>query len=106
MYKVNRIKMVNSCIVRIPKDKGESLEEMLRRCTANSEPIEATAPMIYTEESTGVQAECDPRTDRFELALDAIDKYQKSEIASGTNTTKEERTKEQDNAPTPAYNEK
>lgn len=71
----------NTQIERVPESRGESLEEMVRRCTANNEPIDATAPMIYTEKSKGVLAETDIRTDRMELALDAIDKFQKSEIA-------------------------
>lgn len=63
-----------------PKDLGESIEEMVRRITANNEPIDATAPMIYTEKAEEVMPEYDIRTDRQELALDAIEKVQKSEI--------------------------
>lgn len=77
----NKIGMVKSCITREPVESGESLEEMVRRCTATNEPIEATAPMIYTEEKDGVQPQYDIRADRFDLALDAIDKYDKSVAA-------------------------
>lgn len=38
-------------------------------------------PTIYTEKKDGVQPEFDIRTDRFEVALDAIDKINQS-IAS------------------------
>ena len=81
MYNNNKIGRVNSQIKRTPTEQGESIEEMLRRCTASNEPIEATAPMIYTEKADGVLPQYDIRTDRTDLALDAIDKYQKSEIA-------------------------
>lgn len=83
---------VKSQIKRECLQEGESLEEMIRRCTESNEPIEATAPMIYTEEADGVQPQYDPRSDRFEIALDAIDKYQKSSAASSAN--KDENGKE------------
>lgn len=81
---------VKTCITRIPTEQGESIEEMVRRATENNEPISATAPMIYTEEADGVRPEYDIRTDRNELALEAIDKYQKSQIAKGTPQIKDE----------------
>lgn len=80
MYK-NKIGRVKTQIHRVPREKGESIEEMIRRCTESNEPIESTAPMIYTEEAAGVQPQYDIRADRFEIALDAVDKYQKSELA-------------------------
>lgn len=83
MYGENKIGKVISDIKREPTDIGESIEEMIRRCTESNEPIEATAPMIYTEEADGVQPQYDIRADRFEIALDAIDKYQASELAKG-----------------------
>lgn len=79
----NEYGCVKTQITRIPTDKGESIEEMVRRCTANNEPIEASAPMIYTEEADGVQPQYDIRTDKFDIALDAIDKYQASQTAKG-----------------------
>lgn len=76
---------VKSQIKRECVQEGESLEEMIRRCTESNEPIEATAPMIYTEEADGVQPQYDPRADRYDIALDAVDKYNKSLIASSEN---------------------
>lgn len=75
---------VTSAIKRKCTLVGESLEEMIRRCTASNEPIDSTAPMIYTEEADGVQPQYDPRADRWEIALDAIDKYNKSRAAEKT----------------------
>lgn len=54
--------------------EGESLERKMERVMANNEPIDQTAPMIYTERKDGVHKECDIRTDRFDVALDATDK--------------------------------
>ena len=68
-------------LVNEPNEEGQSIEEMIRKATATNEPIEANAPMVYTEKAKGVLPETDIRTDRFELAIDAIDKFSKSETA-------------------------
>lgn len=73
-------------------DEAQSIEEMVRQAVANNEPIEATAPMIYTEDAKGVMPEYDIRTDRQEVALDATDKYSKSERAKRENKPTDELT--------------
>lgn len=62
----------------VKPDMGESIEEMLRRTTATKAPIENVAPMIYTERKDGVRPEYNIRTDRFEQAIDVLDKFAKS----------------------------
>ena len=69
-------------IVRMPEEEGLSLEEQIREALAGNEPIEANAPMIYTDRADEVQPEYDIRTDRFDLALEATDKFSKSQRAS------------------------
>ena len=86
---------VQSDIVRECTQEGESIEQMISRCVESNEPIESTAPMIYTEEADGVLPQYDPRTDKTDLALDAIDKYHKSEIARAQEAAKEESAKPQ-----------
>lgn len=81
MYNENSIGHVKSDIKRLPTEIGESIEEMIRRCTETNEPIEASAPMIYTDKDDGVLPQYDIRADRFDIALDAIDKYNASEAA-------------------------
>lgn len=61
--------------------QGESIETKVRRITENNEPITDGAPMIYTERADGVMAGYDIRTDRWELAMKAMDKVNKSIIA-------------------------
>lgn len=85
---------VVSQIKRRPAQKGESIEEMVRRCTESKEPIEAIAPMIYTEKADGVQPQYNIRADRFDIALDAVDKYQKSQIAKQKKTEEETKGEE------------
>lgn len=65
-------------ICREPNEIGESIEEMLRRATENKEAIEARDPMLYTPKADGVRPEYNIRTDRQEIALDAVDKFSKS----------------------------
>ena len=61
--------------------EGESIEQKVERIVNNKEPISDGAPLIYTERKEGVRPETDVRTDRFEIAVDAMDKVAKSKIA-------------------------
>lgn len=74
-------KKYTTSIERNPYEIGESIENKIRRAVNNNEPIKDTAPIIYTEQKDGVLPQFDIRTDRFELALDATNKYDKSERA-------------------------
>lgn len=47
----------------------------------HGEPIKDGAPLVYTERKDGVRPEFDPRTDRFELAVDAMDKVTRDKLA-------------------------
>ena len=58
--------------------EGETIERKVARITLTKEPITDTAPIIYTEKKDGVQPEFDIRTDRFEIAVDAVDKINQS----------------------------
>lgn len=63
---------------------GETLETKVNRIVNNKEPIKDGAPLIYTERKEGVKAEMNIRTDRWELALDAMDKVNADKIAKRT----------------------
>ena len=60
---------------------GEPIEAKIRRITENNEPITDGAPIVYTEKSQGVVAGYDVRTDRFEIAIEAMDRVNASKIA-------------------------
>lgn len=60
---------------------GESIEQKINRIVNNKEPITDGAPLIYTERKDGVVASTNIRTDRFEVAVEAMDKVQKAKIA-------------------------
>lgn len=64
---------------------GETIEVKIEKVTTSKEPIDATAPIIYTEKKDGVLAGYNVRTDRFEVALMAMDKIHRSEVAKVEN---------------------
>lgn len=61
--------------------EGETIEQKVRRITQNQEPITDGAPIIYTERKEGVKPEYDVRTDRFELAVEAMDTVTQQKLA-------------------------
>lgn len=61
--------------------EGEPIEEKIERVVHNGEPIDEGAALVYTERKEGVMAQFNPRSDRFELAVDAMDQVSKSRIA-------------------------
>ena len=62
--------------------EGETIEQKIERITTNKEPIKDGAPLIYTERSKGVDPAHDIRTDRFEIALEAMNHIQASNQAA------------------------
>ena len=61
--------------------EGEPIEAKIRRIVENNEPITDGAPLIYTEKSEGVMAGYNVRTDRFEVAIEAMDTVNASKVA-------------------------
>lgn len=76
MYRRNRI--VESSIETNDSQEGETLEMKIERIVNNKEPITDGAPTIYTERQNGVEPGYDIRTDRFDVAIDAMDKVAKT----------------------------
>lgn len=60
---------------------GVSIERKVEKITESKEPITDGAPLIFSERKEGVIAAYDVRTDRFEIALDAMDKIDASRRA-------------------------
>ncbi|MEM3714429.1 MAG: hypothetical protein QXF82_05715 [Nitrososphaeria archaeon] len=61
--------------------EGESIENKVNRILINKEPITDGAPLIYTKRADGVLPGYNIRTDRFEVAIDAMDKVSKSKLS-------------------------
>lgn len=85
MYK--KQKATKSTLPKINKStQGETIEEKIQRIVNNKEPITDGAPLIYQERKNGVDPACDIRTDRFEIAVEAMDVVSKSMIAKREGT--------------------
>lgn len=54
--------------------EGETIEEKVNRVVNNNEPITDGAPIIFTEKKDGVLPEYNIRTDRWDVALTAMEK--------------------------------
>lgn len=61
--------------------EGVSLENRLEKMLANGEMIKGEAPLIYTGKKEGVQPAYNIRSDRFDIAIDGMDKINKSYTA-------------------------
>ena len=62
--------------------EGETLEQKIDRILTHKEPIkDEGVALIYSERKKGVLPETNVRTDRWEIATDAMDKVAGSKIA-------------------------
>ena len=64
---------------------GESIENKVRRITENNEPITDGAPIIYTNREDGVLPAYNIRTDRWEIAQQAMDAVNQAYLAKSKN---------------------
>lgn len=55
-------------------EKGETLIKKIQRILDENEPLTDGAPMIYTPKQAGVRDDCNVRTDKWALAMNAMDK--------------------------------
>ena len=84
MYKVPYYP--ETSIEECEKLEGESLETKIARMLTNKEPINAEGVnLIYTERKKGVLPETNVRTDRWEIATDAMNAVEKSYKAKREN---------------------
>lgn len=79
MYRTR--KGLTSKLVGVEDYIGDTIEGKVRKIVERKEPITDGAPLIYTERKDGVQPSFNIRTDRFEVAVDAMDAVHKSHIA-------------------------
>ena len=59
--------------MKIQAKEGEWIEEKVRRVVENGEQIEDGDQIVYTERKDGVRPEYNIRTDRWEIAKDAME---------------------------------
>lgn len=71
MYIVGR--KPKSSLKSVEVFEGEWIEEKIERVVSNKEPITDGAPSIFTERKDGVISAYNIRTDRWEIACEAMD---------------------------------
>lgn len=64
---------------------GESIETKVKRITENNEPITDGAPIIYTNRDDGVLPAYNIRTDRWDIAQQAMDAVNQANLAKSKN---------------------
>lgn len=64
---------------------GETIEAKVERITENNEPISDGAPIIYTKREDGVLPAYNIRTDRWEIAQQAMDAVNQANLAKSKN---------------------
>ena len=77
--------------------KGERIETKVERITRNNEPIKDAAESIFDTEQFGINPDTNIRSDRFVIAVETMDKVNRSRVAKRLNDKKDGRTVE-DNA--------
>lgn len=79
MYKFRK---ADKTVMNLDNTKpGETIEEKVQRLIQNKEPIKDGAPIIFTEKSGGVNPAYNIRTDRWEIAVEALGIIEKSRKA-------------------------
>lgn len=68
--------------------EGQSIEEVMRINTANKQQPAAILPEIYQERNEGVDPLCDIRTDKFDMAIEAMDKVTRAHLLASQNKDK------------------
>ena len=74
MKTINKIRVNNFEGMIEITENGETLIKKIQRILDENEPLTDGAPMIYTPKEAGVRDDCNIRTDKWTLAMDAMDK--------------------------------
>lgn len=89
-------------------EKGETLIKKIQRILDENEPLTDGVPMIYTPKQAGVRDDCNIRADKWEIAMNAMDRvnnYKLNEYLkkgeAETTKTAEDQTEEGVTEPNP-----
>lgn len=78
MYKPKKYR--NSTMTGAETYIAESIESKMTRMLNNKEPIKNELPLIHTARTEGVKPEYDIRTDKWEVAAEAMDKITQDKL--------------------------
>lgn len=74
MKTINKIRINNFKGMIKMTEEGETLIKKIQRILDENEPLTDGAPMIYTPKQAGVRDDCNIRTDKWEIAMNAMDR--------------------------------
>ena len=74
MKTINKIRVNNFKGMIEMTENGETLIKKIQRILDENEPLTDGAPMIYTPKQAGVRDDCNVRTDKWALAMEAMDR--------------------------------
>lgn len=80
---MGRIRPKNKGIFSVQEYEGEFIETKCARIINDNQPISDGAPLIYTEKKDGIRPEFNIRTDKWEIAQNAMDAVNKDRFAKG-----------------------
>lgn len=76
-------------MLAVETTEGEIIEKKIQRIMDEKTPIDDSAPIIYTERKNGINPAYNVRTDRFDLALEAMEIETKNRIAKNEENFKD-----------------
>ena len=74
MKQINKIRVNNFNGMVEYKDEGETWTKKIQRIMDENEPLKDGAPLIYAPKQAGVKPECNVRTDKWDIAMKAMDR--------------------------------
>lgn len=75
-------------------EEGESILTKVRRILDENEPLTDGAPLIYTPKEDGVKPEFDIRTDKWQIAINAMDRVNAYKLSDYTKNGKKPELKD------------
>ena len=76
-------------------EEGENILTKVRRILDENEPLADGAPMIYTPKQAGVKPEYDIRTDKWQIAINAMDRVNAYKLSDYTKNGRNPEMKEE-----------
>lgn len=81
MKQINKIRVNNFNGMIEYKEEGETLIKKIQRIMDENEPLKDGAPMIYTPKQAGVRPDCDIRTDKWDIAMKAMNRVNEYKLS-------------------------
>lgn len=77
-------------------EEGENIITKVRRILDENEPLTDGAPLIYTPKEDGVKPEYDIRTDKWQIAINAMDRVNAYKLSDYTKNGRNPEMKEKE----------